>query len=212
MNSSRQNLQNIKGFTILEFLIAAFILIVVVGSISLLLKESSFSFSQGKSKVGIYEAGRQSLNFLMSRLCTALVNDWKNNRINFIGEEKKVKFICPFSTRKDSSDICKIIFYLDGKELKVWLKRMGKEEKDYSFSDSLPGSQGLITNVQEMTFEYYDGISWRDCWDSRKGKRQDGRLPKAVRIKIKISAPKGIEGKEPIEKSFSAITYLENRG
>ncbi len=196
----------------MEFLIAAFILTIVVGSILLLFKESSSSFSHGKSKVGIYEAGRESLNFLMSRLRTALVNDWENDRINFIGEGRKVKFICPFSTRKDSSDICKLVFYLEEEELKVWLERMGKEGKDYSFPDSFPGSQGLITNVKEMTFEYYDGSLWRDCWDSRKGERQDSKLPKAVRIRIKISASRGTEGKEPIERSFSAITYLENSG
>ena len=200
------------AFTVLEFLIAAFILTIVVGSVMLLLKESSSSFSVGKSKTEIYEAGRESLDFLLSRLSTALVNDWENNRINFIGEEKRVKFICPFSTREDSSDICKIIFYLEGEELKVWLERMGKEEKDYFFPDSFPGSQGLITNVKEMTFEYYDGSSWRDSWDSREGAGQDGKLPKAVRVRIKISASSGTEGKEPLEKTFSAITYLENSG
>ena len=148
----------------------------------------------------------------MSRLRTALVNDWENNRINFIGKRGEVKFVCPFSTREDSSDVCKMSFYLDEGELKVWLERMGKEGKDYSFPDSLSGSQGLIANVKEMTFEYYDGSSWRDCWDSRKEKKQDGKLPKAVRLRIKICAPTGIEGKEPLEKTFSAITYLENSG
>jgi len=212
MNPSQQNLRNTKGFSILEFLIAAFVLIIIVGSSLLIFKVSSSSVSHGENKVGIYEAGRDALDFMLSRLRTALVNDWKNNRINFIGEKEKVKFICPFSTRKDSSDICKIGFSLENKELRVWTERMGKEGKDYSFPDSFPGSQILISNVKGLTFEYYNGASWKDSWDSRKGAGEDGRLPKAVRIIIRISAPSGSEGKEPMEKTFTAITYLENSG
>ena len=230
MNPSQQNLRNTKevypvrdsrkckhslsltGFTVLEFLVAAFVLIIIVGSSLLIFKVSSSSVSHGENKAGIYEAGRDALDFMLSRLRTALVNDWKNNRINFIGEEGKAKFICPFSTRKDSSDICKIVFYLKDKELRVWTERMGKEGKDYSLPDSFSGSQILISNVKGMTFEYYNGSSWRDSWDSREGAGEDGRLPKAVRIIIRISAPSGSEGKEPIEKTFTGITYLENNG
>ena len=213
MNPSPQNLRNTKrnpGFTILEFLVAAFVLIIVVGSSLLIFKESSSSVSHGENKATLYEAGRDALDFMLSRLRTALVNDWKNNRINFIGEKEKVKFICPFSTRKDSSDISKIVFYPEGKNLRVWTARMGKEGKDYSFPDSFPGSQILISNVQGLTFEYYNGASWKDSWDSRKGAGEDGRLPKAVRIIIRISAPSGSEGKKPQEKTFTAITYLES--
>ena len=228
MNSSQQNLRNIKitqikrldytdknqrtspGFTVLEFLVAAFVLIIIVGSSLLIFRVSSSSVSHGENKTGIYEAGRDALDFMLSRLRTALVNDWKNNRINFIGEKEKAKFICPFSTRKDSSDICKIIFYLKNKELRVWTERMGKEGKDYSLPDSFPGSQILISNVKKITFEYYNGGSWKDSWDSREGAGEDGRLPRAVRIIIKISAPSGSEGKEPLEKTFTGITYLES--
>ena len=204
--------KNTAGFTVLEFLVAAFILVIVIGSSLLLFKKSSSSFSEGKNKAEIYQDARECLGFIGARLKTALVNDWENNRINFIGQEKEVKFIGPFSTPQDASDICKMSFYLEGKEMKIWLERMGKKENDYSFPDSFPGSQTLISNIQELIFEYYDRGSWQDSWDSGKGGKQDGKLPKAVRVKIEISAPQGVEGKKPIAKTFSAITYLENSG
>ena len=53
-------------------------------------------------------------------------------------------------------------------------------------------------NVQDLRFAYYDGIDWRDTWDSTMGVTN---LPNAVRVRIQMAdanGPKDIN-QDPIE-------------
>jgi type II secretion system protein J len=47
-----------------------------------------------------------------------------------------------------------------------------------------PEIQSLVTNVQTLQFECYDGMQWRDTWDTSSG---DTNLPAAVRIRIQLA-------------------------
>jgi type II secretion system protein J len=58
--------------------------------------------------------------------------------------------------------------------------------------------QWLMGNVQDLRFAYYDGIDWRDTWDSTMGVTN---LPNAVRVRIQMAdanGPKDIN-QDPIE-------------
>lgn len=46
-------------------------------------------------------------------------------------------------------------------------------------------SQWLLSGVEEVTFEFYDGTQWRNTWD---GTNETTILPKAVRVQIQLLA------------------------
>ena len=61
-----------------------------------------------------------------------------------------------------------------------------------------PEIQSLITNVQTLQFDCYDGTQWRNTWDTSAG---DTNLPTAVRIRIQLAARQGetIGSQQPLE-------------
>jgi general secretion pathway protein J len=46
-----------------------------------------------------------------------------------------------------------------------------------------PDSQWLMSGVQQIAFQYYDGTAWQDSWDSTL---QEPKLPKAIKLQIQF--------------------------
>lgn len=58
-------------------------------------------------------------------------------------------------------------------------------------------SQKLAENIETLDFFFYDGLQWRDQWDTTTG---DTALPQAVRVRIQKVPPQGSTVRqEPIE-------------
>lgn len=58
--------------------------------------------------------------------------------------------------------------------------------------------QWLLGNVQSLEFACFDGLEWRDSWDSSMG---DTNLPVAVRVRIQLAADNAtdLRSRQPIE-------------
>jgi type II secretion system protein J len=69
----------------------------------------------------------------------------------------------------------------------------------------IPEIQSLITNVQTLQFDCYDGTQWRDAWDTSAG---DTNLPVAVRIRIQLAAKQGetTANQQPLEMLVPLVT------
>jgi type II secretion system protein J len=52
----------------------------------------------------------------------------------------------------------------------------------------IPETQWLMGKVQTLEFDCYDGMQWRNNWDTSTG---DTNLPVAVRVRIQLAAPSG---------------------
>ena len=65
--------------------------------------------------------------------------------------------------------------------------------------------QFLLGNVQSLEFACYDGLDWRDSWDSSLG---DTNLPVAVRIRIQLATDNLADNRnrQPIEMVFPIET------
>ena len=62
-----------------------------------------------------------------------------------------------------------------------------------------PEIQWLMGNVQTLEFDCYDGMQWRNTWDTSSG---DTNLPVAVRVRIQLAARPGEEASkaaQPLE-------------
>jgi type II secretion system protein J len=59
-----------------------------------------------------------------------------------------------------------------------------------------PQEQALLSNVQSLEFSCYDGVNWRDSWDTSLG---DTNLPFAVRVRIQLAGDGNSRAQEPYE-------------
>lgn len=68
-----------------------------------------------------------------------------------------------------------------------------------------PDSQTLLSHVETVDFDCYDGLMWRNIWDTSAG---DTNLPTAVRIRIHLLANTGEDAskKAPLELMVPLIT------
>ncbi len=68
-----------------------------------------------------------------------------------------------------------------------------------------PDTQLLMSDVERVDFECYDGAQWRNTWDTSAG---DTNLPTAVRIRIQPAVDRTISGSkpEPLELIVPLIT------
>ncbi len=62
----------------------------------------------------------------------------------------------------------------------------------------VPDFQPLLSHVETVEFDCYDGMQWRNTWDTSSG---DTNLPTAVRIRIRLVAKEGEDArvKAPLE-------------
>jgi type II secretion system protein J len=67
-----------------------------------------------------------------------------------------------------------------------------------STTTQTPDVQYLMSHVETVQFDCYDGTQWRNTWDTSSG---DTNLPTAVRVRIQLAAKEGDDtrGQEPLE-------------
>ena len=65
-----------------------------------------------------------------------------------------------------------------------------------------PDKQSLMSNVQTVEFDCFDGSQWRNNWDTSQG---DTNLPVAVRVSIQLTAPDG-GVLEPVQMIVPLVT------
>ncbi len=65
--------------------------------------------------------------------------------------------------------------------------------------------QFLLGNIRSAEFACYDGMDWRDSWDSSMG---DTNLPVAVRIRLNMAGDNAADNRnrQPIEMIFPVLT------
>jgi len=59
-----------------------------------------------------------------------------------------------------------------------------------------PNEQPLLSNVQSLEFSCFDGVNWRDSWDTSMS---DTNLPYAVRVRIQLAGEGNSRAQQPFE-------------
>lgn len=198
-----------KGFTLVEILIALAILAMIVASTFTIFRSSSTSWQKGQTRSERYHNARVAVGRISKEISQAVISE--NSLSRFIGEKKEVSFISFVSTAAEVFELAEIEYWLD-RDQKL-LMRNEDVEPDYDFSTQ-EHSDILADNISELEFSYYDGLDWKDTWDSDlAGDDEEGDagqtetqgiLPKAVRIRIKVEDKKGKES-----EGFEVVTRLK---
>jgi len=210
---SQKNLSSVfchlsSAFTLVEILIALAILAMIVASTFTIFRSSSSSWQKGQTRSERYHNARVAVGRISKEISQAVISE--NSLSRFIGEKEEVSFISFVSTAREVFELAEIEYWLDRDQ--KFLMRNEDVEPDYDFSTQ-EHSDILADNISELEFSYYDGLDWKDAWDSDLAGADEedagqaetqGILPKAVRIRIKVEDKKGKESED-----FEVVTRLK---
>ncbi|MBU1932819.1 MAG: prepilin-type N-terminal cleavage/methylation domain-containing protein [Candidatus Omnitrophica bacterium] len=193
------------GFTLVETLIALAILAMVVASTFTIFKSSSSSWQKGETRSERYHNARVAIGKMSMEISQAVLSE--DAKARFIGRREEVGFLSFVSTSSGIFELVEIEYWLD-KGQKV-IMRNEDINPDYDFSTQ-DHSDILAEGVSELEFSYYDGITWQDSWDSgvvgdgSGGEDAEGKLPQAVKVRLKVEDKKGKES-----EAFEVVTCLK---
>ena len=71
-----------------------------------------------------------------------------------------------------------------------------------------PNEQPLLSNVQNLEFSCFDGMNWRDSWDTSLG---DTNLPFAVRVRVQLASDSNSRAQEPFEIVVPVVSRIRGR-
>lgn len=138
-----------------------------------------------------------------------------NTSLNHEGEQCGPSFHTASGTLNDSlpwSELRKVTYYLvqptnqtPGFDLvrSVTSNLLPVNEEEYT-------DQRLMSGVNELTFQFYDGSTWRDDWDSANTSTYTSTnpLPAGVRVQLTLVDATGMVAQNPIEMVVPVTTTL----
>jgi type II secretion system protein J len=188
-----------RGFTLMEMLLALAVSAIVLAAIggvfysAMRLRERTTALLEKAAPL------RQALDFLRRDLQGALApgglmaGDFKSGAINSsVGATAGIQFSTTTGVLKENSpygDVQEVTYELRdpvirtnglGKELIRTVSRnlLSATTLDYN-------EQFLLGDVQSLQFECFDGMDWRELWDTSLN---DTNIPNAVRVRIQLAA------------------------
>lgn len=188
---------HLKGFTLVEILISLAILAMIVVSTFTIFRSSTKSWQKGVTRSERYHNARIAMGKMSAEISQAVLGE--DSRSRFSGEKKEIRFLSFISSAAEIFELAEIEYWLD-EDGKV-LMRNEDVNPDYDFLTQ-DESDILASNVSELEFSYHDGSDWKDTWDSDLN--EENKLPKAVKVKIKIEDKKGRES-----ETFEIIASLK---
>lgn len=219
-------IMNKKGFTLLEVLIAVFVLAMMSMMIWQITNNAYRGADKSSSYNAVYQYGRVAMQRIAADLSMAYIagpsmvgklpDGTASYETSFIGEDQgdrdSVNFVTLSGSRfiKDEkkSDQAEVGYSIadcpDSEEKEVCLMR-----RESSQIDKEPKEGGrtfeLAKGVKRFNLEYYDTVKgeWRADWSTKDPVMQN-KLPRAARVTLIFNDPK----KEDEEISFIASVML----
>ncbi|MFH1903118.1 MAG: prepilin-type N-terminal cleavage/methylation domain-containing protein [Candidatus Omnitrophota bacterium] len=200
-----------SGFSLLELLIALFLLLIILGGSLLLLRTVNQSWFRGESEVAIQTEARNLTAFLNRLIPGAvLINGGDEEGLKFSGYPDRIAFCVLLLENRKKTDFAWVNIFWKEKDgtLYVFEERAGSGRKNLSGSGKT-GSQPLSGGVTKFKLSYFDGKDYRPTWNSGKEGSEEGLLPKAVFLDFQLSGPKSNEGRI-FRHDYHAIFEIKN--
>lgn len=198
-------MRSARGLSLLEFLIALFLLLVILGGGMLLLDTTARRWFHGETAVAVHTGSRNLASFLGRTLSAAtLAGDWDGARPEFVGGAGEISFCALISDVPGRTDYARVKIFFDPDRETLFITKQRAEEAHRHFAADRRGAQPLAGDVKALRFSYRSGGEVFSSWDSRRGAAQAGRLPEAVQAEFELYGPRRRHGRRPSE-SFSSL-------
>ena len=185
-----------KGFTLIEILVAAAILIIIVLSALAIFRTASSSWQKGQIRTQRYQAARFILERMSKEAASIIPPSLAGPYCQ--GTAESLYFVCAF--KDDRGSLAEVGYRLENSA--QGLMRVFESAPDYNYN-TFEEEELLSENVSRLNFEYFDGRLWQYDWDSRPEGAQAQTLPKAIKISFELQDPDSLK-----TESFSSVVTL----
>lgn len=195
------------AFTLLEVLMATFIVASVMMVVSYVFWQSLSIWEKGDRRLKMCQNARHGTDVMNREIKAAFISE-SNSCLFFKGDESILTLIsaCQKANMKGEYDLCELKYFLKGSHLRRTVK---------SHLDCRPGEGGstaiLASGILELVFSYHGGKRWHNSWDSTMGTPDDmadDALPKMVKISLESQDEGGKE--KPLV--LSSIIHIPGSG
>jgi type II secretory pathway pseudopilin PulG len=209
----KNNARNKKGFSVAELIIAFTILIIVTSMVAIIFRSTQRSFLNAKAFQHVIDLARQTVMRMHSTLQATYVES--TGIINFVGidasgthikansQEDEVFFVLPHSINETTGDINEVGYWQrdDGH-----IMRHLDSSPDFDFATATSDDElGLV--ISALNFQYYDGTTYHDSWDSRVGGTNEGEFPQAIKFSFNVS-----DEEDVVKKKFESLVRIASTG
>lgn len=171
------------AFTLVEVLVATFIFSLLILGLYLIFSKVYRAWEKGNARLEQYQTIRGCLDILGRDLKSAFVTS-SNPFILFKGNKDEILFTSSSNipSQKGEYDLKQIQYKLEGSRL------LRKVKSNFSTLKPCGSVTVLASDIDKLTFSYYNGERWLSHWDSRKsrGKKFSAALPQAVCIELVV--------------------------
>lgn len=211
---------NHKGFTLLEIIVS----ITILAAMMLSITQISTGLSRARDKSDERLENQHSLILVLTKLSddlrTAFNADkkfWGKDdfyQTGFVGDETSLDF-------STMSNVHRIEDHRDTNQVIVGYALERQEDGRYRLlrrsTDTLVDklddggkSYTLLTDLQELTFSYYDGNQkeWKSSWEAGSAATM-GKLPQQVKIRLVLALADENDDDEVKRKTFEIVVPIE---
>ena len=164
-------MKRLRAFVLIEVLVAIFILAIIF----------SFIYTSYHGTITIIDSAEGSLYFLNTlegaaeQIYYDITSIFKlSEKRDFNGDKDSLRFFTTYRLLpqgKEDADFTLVEYTLcqDPQQNEYILMREGSDRK-----------RRVLTGIRELELGFFDGLKWRDKWDSKK----EGKLPQGIRIRL----------------------------
>jgi prepilin-type N-terminal cleavage/methylation domain-containing protein len=169
-----------KGFTLLEVVIAVFLLALIALVCAMALNIGITTYEKQQKHASDFEA--QTINYYrlfeqLKHLCAYKGQGGKKYDF-FKGDSEHLEFISSLSlTQPGMPGFFRVEYSFE--EGKLWIRERRILDTSYLYKDweEEEEKKEFLSELASLSFQYFDGQDWQEEW-------KKGGLPKAIKIKI----------------------------
>ena len=195
-----------KAFTLIEVLVASVILVIIIGSMTIIFLQANKAWSETEARLQVYQNSREALNSISRDIACAYQSTSTLAKLNYDGATLYFTAAVNTSYGVNEYDLSIVGYKLDSATNIV---EKYKEDYDGTQDDpwvvDLSCWNPLAENITALSFEFYDHMAatpaWVNVWDSSVG--VNDYLPQAVRITINAQ-----DKQARFSKEFKTTVYI----
>lgn len=191
-----------KAFTLIEVLVASVILVIIVGSMTIIFLQANKSWSETEARLQVYQNSREALNAMSRDIACAYQSSSTVAKFNYDGTT--LYFTAAVNTNYGTNEYdLSIVGYRESTTLTNTLE---KYKEDYDGTQGNPWSavagnwNPLAESITTLDFQFsHPGVSsgaWQNTW-------AESYLPQAVKITIDAE-----DKQARFSKTFETIVYI----
>jgi prepilin-type N-terminal cleavage/methylation domain-containing protein len=198
-----------RAFTLIEILVASVILVIIVGSMTIIFFQANRSWTDTEARLQVYQNSREVLNSISRDLACAYQSSSTLAKMDYNSSaaNPKLLFTAAVNTNYGTNEYdLSIVGYMMSSSS---TNTVDKYKEDYDGTQSSPWSDSsgnwnpLAENITALDFEFYDHEAATPAWITDWDSSTKDYLPQAVKISLTAE-----DKQQRFSKTFETTVYI----